>query len=152
MLVGSVSWSGNVMINFGPKGDGSIRQEELDIAKNVGAWMQKNGGAIYGCQSAGLEEPKWGCYTMNAKTGKVCLVVFNTLQNRVLRVKLTKGTRVVGAKMLFLAKVLRVEEISSLQYDLHLGAVKLPNDPYVIEIELVQGKGEATKSYVAPKV
>lgn len=39
---------GNYLINIGPKGDGSIPEESVQILSTVGAWMDKNGQALYG--------------------------------------------------------------------------------------------------------
>lgn len=152
MIVGSASWSGNFMINFGPRGDGSIRPEEMNIAKVTGAWMQKNGEAVYGCESAGLPEQKWGYYTMNPKTNKVYMTVFNVPLNKALRVKLTKDTHIEKATLLVNGKPARVEEIAPAEYFVHIDKLNVPDEPYVIELKLTQGKGEAAKNYVAPKL
>ena len=152
MVVGSASWSGNFMINFGPGGDGSIRPEEMNISKEVGAWMQKNGEVVYGCESAGLPEQKWGYYTMNAKTGKVYMTVFNTPLNKILRVKLDAKTKMNKANLLVGGKALRIEEGGPSEYLVHLDKFKPSKAPFVIEINLTQGEGEAVKSYVAPKI
>ena len=151
MLVGSASWGGNFMINFGPRGDGSIRSEELNIAKEVGEWMEKNGEAVYACDNAGLPEPKWGYYTMNKQTGKTFMVVFNQPQTDALHLKVNKGVRLKSAQMLGSNKELKIEEVARQEYFVF---AKAPNTdkPYVIEIELVQGEGDTEKSYVAPKM
>ena len=47
-LVECVSKNGNLLLNIGPKGDGSIPEEDVKILKEIGSWMQKNGTAIYG--------------------------------------------------------------------------------------------------------
>jgi len=38
---------GNYLLNIGPKPDGSIPQESMDILQAVGRWTGKNGAAIY---------------------------------------------------------------------------------------------------------
>jgi alpha-L-fucosidase len=38
---------GNLLLNVGPKGDGSIPKETLDILNKVGEWLKRNGEAIY---------------------------------------------------------------------------------------------------------
>ena len=47
-LVECVSKNGKLLLNIGPKGDGSIPEEDVKILKEIGSWMQKNGTAIYG--------------------------------------------------------------------------------------------------------
>jgi alpha-L-fucosidase len=39
---------GNYLINIGPKPDGSVPEESVRILTTVGAWMDKNGGSLYG--------------------------------------------------------------------------------------------------------
>ena len=38
---------GNYLLNIGPKPDGSIPQESINILQAVGRWTEKNGAAIY---------------------------------------------------------------------------------------------------------
>lgn len=39
---------GNLLLNVGPKGDGSVPQESVEVLDKVGAWLKANGEAIYG--------------------------------------------------------------------------------------------------------
>lgn len=48
LLVHSVSHNGNLLINIGPKADGSIPKEQADRLLSLGAWLGENGEAIYG--------------------------------------------------------------------------------------------------------
>jgi alpha-L-fucosidase len=47
-LIDIVSKNGNLLLNIGPRPDGTIPQEEQDILLEVGNWLQINGEAIYG--------------------------------------------------------------------------------------------------------
>jgi alpha-L-fucosidase len=47
-LVDVVSKNGNMLLNIGPKADGTISEEELSILRDIGAWLQTNGACIYG--------------------------------------------------------------------------------------------------------
>ena len=47
-LVDIVSKNGALLLNIGPKADGTIPEEERAILKAVGAWLKVNGEAIYG--------------------------------------------------------------------------------------------------------
>jgi alpha-L-fucosidase len=47
-IIDIVSKGGNYMLNIGPRGDGSVPEESVKILETVGAWLQKNGKAIYG--------------------------------------------------------------------------------------------------------
>lgn len=47
-LVDIVSKNGTLLLNVGPKPDGTIPEEEKAILKAIGAWMAVNGEAVYG--------------------------------------------------------------------------------------------------------
>ena len=46
-LVDIVSKNGCLMLNVGPKSDGTICEEEAAVLRKIGAWMKVNGEAIY---------------------------------------------------------------------------------------------------------
>jgi alpha-L-fucosidase len=48
MLVDIVSKNGNLLLNVGPKSDGTIPQLMKDRLRDVGEWLDVNGEAIYG--------------------------------------------------------------------------------------------------------
>ncbi len=48
LLIESVSHNGNFLINVGPKADGTIPEEQRVRLEYLGAWMKRNGEAIYG--------------------------------------------------------------------------------------------------------
>ncbi|WP_251106327.1 alpha-L-fucosidase [Alloacidobacterium dinghuense] len=47
-LIDIVSKNGNLLLNIGPKSDGTIPDEAQSILKHTGAWLKVNGEAIYG--------------------------------------------------------------------------------------------------------
>ncbi|MEX6687479.1 alpha-L-fucosidase [Danxiaibacter flavus] len=47
-LVDIVSKNGNLLLNIGPKPDGTIPQEQQDLLLAIGKWLGVNGEAIYG--------------------------------------------------------------------------------------------------------
>lgn len=55
-LVDCISMGGNLLLDIGPKADGSIPPEQVDILKQLGRWTNKHAEAIYGTQ-AGI--PSW---------------------------------------------------------------------------------------------
>jgi len=48
LLIDVVSKNGNLLLNIGPKGDGSIPEYEENLLKKMGKWLEINGEAIYG--------------------------------------------------------------------------------------------------------
>ena len=48
-LVDAVSKNGRLLLNVGPKPDGTLTAEESEVLRLIGAWMQVNGEALKGC-------------------------------------------------------------------------------------------------------
>lgn len=85
MTIQANTMDGNLVINFGPDGDGNIREEESRIAAEVGQWMKANGEAIYGVQHCPLEKQDWGYYTR--KDDDIYMIVMNMPMNQKVRIK-----------------------------------------------------------------
>ncbi len=47
-LIDIVSKNGNLLINIGPKADGTIPDEEVEVLEAMGEWLKINGDGIYG--------------------------------------------------------------------------------------------------------
>jgi alpha-L-fucosidase len=47
-LIDIVSKNGNLLLNVGPRADGTITEEQKEILLAIGKWLQVNGEAIYG--------------------------------------------------------------------------------------------------------
>lgn len=48
MLVDVVSKNGNLLLNVGPRPDGSIPEAQIEALQGIGRWLETNGEAIYG--------------------------------------------------------------------------------------------------------
>lgn len=49
-LVDIVSKNGCLLLNIGPKADGTIPEEDKNVLLNIGKWLKTNGEAIYGTE------------------------------------------------------------------------------------------------------
>ncbi len=67
-LVECVSKGGNMILNVGPDAKGNIPEESVQILKEIGRWMKKNGDSIYGAGICELPKPEWGRYTKKGDT------------------------------------------------------------------------------------
>ncbi len=47
-LIDIVSKNGNLLLNVGPKSDGTIPKEQVELLLEIGKWLKINGEAIYG--------------------------------------------------------------------------------------------------------
>ncbi len=47
-LIDIVSKNGNLLLNIGPRSDGTITEEETNVLQGTGKWLAVNGEAIYG--------------------------------------------------------------------------------------------------------
>lgn len=48
LLVGTVANNGNLLLNIGPKADGTLPEEQVKRLLAIGKWLKLNGEAIYG--------------------------------------------------------------------------------------------------------
>jgi alpha-L-fucosidase len=84
LLVSIVSKGGNLMLNVGPKADGTIPETSVKCLKEVGSWLKINGEAIYGTTYGPVAPQPWGVTTL--KPGKLFLHVTECPKNHELLV------------------------------------------------------------------
>ena len=134
-IVHAVSMGGNMVVNFGPTGDGEFRPEEKQMAADLGAWMKRYGECIYGCGYAGLDKQDWGFYTRKADT--VYLVVFNRPFSNKLTVKLPLGCRIQSVTTLK-GKPISIINASRQEYLIPIDKQPV-SEPFVLRMQLQQG-------------
>lgn len=57
----------NLLLNIGPRPDGTLPEEALERLHEIGKWLKVNGEAIYGTTAGPVEEQEWGVTTRNGK-------------------------------------------------------------------------------------
>jgi alpha-L-fucosidase len=67
-LIDIASKGGNYLLNIGPKGDGGVPEESVKSLRAIGAWMKKNGEAIYGTHASPFEMLDWGRCTLKQRS------------------------------------------------------------------------------------
>lgn len=72
-LIDIVSKNGNLLLNIGPKADGTITPEQQAVLRAIGAWLTVNGDAVYGTRpwfrfGEGATKGTAGAFSDNAAT------------------------------------------------------------------------------------
>lgn len=75
LLVRCASKGSNMLMNIGPRADGTLPDLSLDRLKGMGQWLRQYGESVYGTGASIVPEQKWGVSTQNDKS--VYLHVFS---------------------------------------------------------------------------
>jgi alpha-L-fucosidase len=67
-LVSCAGGGGNYLLNIGPKPDGSVPEESIQILENVGAWLDRNGSSIYNTERGQFSSGVFSNYTRRGNT------------------------------------------------------------------------------------
>jgi len=143
-LVECVSKNGNMLLNVGPDARGVIPEESIEILKQIGQWIKKNGKSIYGCSNSQLAKPEWGYYTRNGKhlyahvfEGSIGALVLEGLNGKIANARLLRD----GSEI----KVIKPWNVSEFPNDAFINFG--PNDVFtyplldctdeVVEMELI---------------
>ncbi|MFF5362027.1 alpha-L-fucosidase [Streptomyces scabiei] len=90
-LVTVVSRDGNLLLNIGPKGDGSVTAGTQTVLNGLASWMSTYGDSIHGTSGSPFAaEPSWGKVTR--KSGKLFAHVFTWPTNGRLRIPVVDNT------------------------------------------------------------
>ncbi len=63
-LIGSAGRGANLLLNVGPRPDGTIQPEAVERLLEIGRWLEKNGESIYGTRRGPYSPADWGVSTM----------------------------------------------------------------------------------------
>jgi alpha-L-fucosidase len=90
-LVTVVSRDGNLLLNIGPKGDGSVTAGSQTVLNGLASWMSTHSDSIHGTSGSPFAgEPAWGKVTK--KSGKLFAHVFTWPTNGQLRIPRVDNT------------------------------------------------------------
>jgi alpha-L-fucosidase len=95
-LVRAAGNDGNLLLNIGPRPDGTIQPEAVERLRALGDWLGTYGHSIYGTRGGPVSPRAWGATT---RRGDTVFVHVLDWPDRSLSLPLI-GTRVVGASML----------------------------------------------------
>jgi len=103
IFVDVISMGGNLLLDIGPKADGTIPEEQVDILQELGRWTKKHAEAIYGTE-AGISTAYFsGPSTLSADSATLFLFIENKpigsiaikgLKNKINRIRVVgEGTK-----------------------------------------------------------
>jgi len=100
-LVDCISMGGNLLLDIGPKADGTIAEEQVKILKDLGRWTKKHSEAIYETQ-AGIPDGHVNAKTALSKDKKQLYIYLDFKNTKGIVLKDIKSTikkvEIVGGK------------------------------------------------------
>jgi alpha-L-fucosidase len=95
-LVRAAGHGANLLLNVGPRPDGTIQPESVERLRAIGQWLSTYGASIYGTRAGPVAPRDWGATTRRGDTVFVHVLKW---PDRALSLPAVGG-RVVGARML----------------------------------------------------
>lgn len=117
-LVDCISMGGNLLLDIGPKPDGTIAPEQQTILKGLGRWTSKHAEAIYGTK-AGIEKGHFNGKTALSKDKKTLFLFIDYKDKNGINLKNIAS---------------KIEGISVIGYPGKLNFSTIENDSYLIRI------------------
>lgn len=105
ILVRTVGGDGNLLLNVGPMPDGRIEPRQVEVLKQVGTWLQKNGDGIYGTRGG-----PWKPASNLTSTRKGKNAYLHLLQNNISELWLSDPGRMVKTASFIEGGQVRIEQ------------------------------------------
>jgi alpha-L-fucosidase len=96
ILARTAGGDGNLLLDVGPMPDGRIEPRQVEVLKQVGAWLERNGESIYGTRGGPFKPSEFGTSTRKGRTIYVHVLKW---PNGVLKLPGLPG-KIVSAKIL----------------------------------------------------
>ncbi len=68
LLVKAAGHDANLLLNIGPRPDGTIDPEQAERLRGVGTWLRRDGASIYGTRGGPVKPQPWGVTTQRGDT------------------------------------------------------------------------------------
>jgi alpha-L-fucosidase len=150
LLASAASRRGNLLMNIGPKGDGSFDGKDQQILKGIGDWLQKNGESVYGTTASPLPLQSWGVSTL--KGNKLYLHVFNYPADGKLYVGSLKSAIAKSYLLANSKKQLTTTRLNEKDVLINLPANSMDSINTVIVLELNEKLAVDSVRFIAPSV
>ena len=127
-LVRAAGNGGNLLLNIGPRPDGTVQPEAIERLRSLGDWMKEYGTSIYGTRAGPIAPQRWGATTRRGDT------VFVHVLSSDRSVSLPDfGARVVSASLLHNgARVPVAQSQAGLTFTLPDASVNAPDRVIVV--------------------
>jgi alpha-L-fucosidase len=103
LLVDIVSKNGNLLLNIGPKPDGTISDIQLDRLNKLGAWLDVNGEALFGSRPwtrASGSAPDGTDVRFTSKDGSLYAIFLNPVKGTTLKLPSVQASEGTTAQIL----------------------------------------------------
>lgn len=144
LLVGAAGRDGNLLLNVGPRPDGTLDPAQVERLHEIGEWMRVNGESIYGTRGGPWLPGAYGVSTHRGKT-----VYVHVLQRPANGVVELPGlpVKVVSARVLHGAGVQLEESGETVKLVLPTGGDAIDT---VVELELAEALPDVVKPVRVP--
>jgi alpha-L-fucosidase len=134
-LADVISMGGNLLLDIGPKADGTIPEQQVEILKNLARWTKKNSEAIYGTRG-GLPFENYKGKSAFSKDGKKIFFYLEEAKDFVKiygLLSMPKSAKIVGTNEKINFTTEKNQNIT-----LDLSNVKFDQDVTVVELDVQQ--------------
>jgi alpha-L-fucosidase len=94
-LVRAAGQGGNLLLNVGPRPDGTIQPEAVDRLRDIGRWLQTYGPSLYSTRGGPVPPQRWGATTRRGST-----VYVHVLDESITTLTLPAFGRAASARLL----------------------------------------------------